>query len=295
MPQVVYGDVYFLINFSIDFLVLTLCGRFLRLRRRLVRLVLAAAAGGAYAVYILLPSLAWWQEMVLQFIFAAFLCFVAYGRMPFGSFFRLLISFYGAALLLGGAVNALYALLGGIFGTAGVGETNAVISEKKAEIFMLYALISGCVFLIAGRILSKRSRTRSMMVEVEENGRRAVFEGLVDSGNLLTDPLSGKAVIVARSEQVRTILPPGAESILRPESGRTDSIPLEKRRKLRVIVARGIDGGRTLLGYLPDCILLYSKDQDKNKRAVDAILAIYDGDTQDFGGYGGIVPAALVG
>ena len=48
---VVYGDVLFLLNFSIDFLVLLLAGCFLHFPRKLFRLLPAAFLGGVYAVF----------------------------------------------------------------------------------------------------------------------------------------------------------------------------------------------------------------------------------------------------
>ena len=65
------------------------------------------------------------------------------------------------------------------------------------------------------------------------------------------------------------------------------------RRKIRLILAQGALGQRVLVGYLPDDIYLYGRDREKNKYAVDAMLAVATADTQDFGGYTGIVPASL--
>ena len=186
-------------------------------------------------------------------------------------------------------MNALYTLLYEIFGTSG---GSLVTSAKKSEIFMLFALISGVLIYLAGRLLARRGGVHSAMVEVESGGRRVSFSGLVDSGNLLTDPLSGRAVIVVRERELRSLLPRGATGILR---GLSDGIPTEERRRLRVIVAHGICGGRAMLGYLPDAVLVYSVDSPKEKRSVDAILAIDAGETKDFSGHAAIIPAALVG
>lgn len=292
MPQVIYGDVYFLVNFSIDFLVLTLCGYFLRERRRFFRILFASACGGLYALLMLLPSLIWWQVLLVQIFMSGVLCLIAYGRMPVRAFLRIVLAFYAASFMLGGALNALYSMLSAALGTVFDGGSGAVVSEQKAEIFMLFALVSAGVLAAAGRIFSRHGRLTHVVLEIEEDGRRVCMKGMVDSGNLLQDPLSGKAVIVARAKQVSPILPSGAFDFLRHGSG--DGIPLHKRRKMRVIVARGIDGGCALLGYQPDCILVASDENEKHKRAVDAILAVYEGDTQDFAGYAAIVPASLV-
>ena len=289
VPIAVYGDVYFLVNFSIDFLVLLLVGKFLRLRRIAWRLVLASLLGGAYAVFALLMAFSGWHGVILQFAAAVLLCLIAYGFCGAYDLLRLLCSFYGASVLLGGAVNALYSLLYDIFGASG---GSVVTSAKKSEIFMLFALISGVLIYLAGRLFSRRSGVRSVCAEVEGDGRRVTFTGLVDSGNLLTDPLSGRAVIVVKKETVAPLLPRGAMGML---TGNAESIPLGERRRLRVIVAHGIGGGRAMLGYLPDAVLLYTQANPKSKHAVDAILAVADGGEKDFSGHAAIIPAALVG
>ena len=50
MEQVVYGDVLFIINFSMDFLSLYVTAKFIHLRLRLVPAIAAAAIGAVYGV-----------------------------------------------------------------------------------------------------------------------------------------------------------------------------------------------------------------------------------------------------
>ena len=78
MQTVVYGDILFAVNFSIDLLILVLVGYFLHLRRRLPRLLLSALLGGVYAVFFLWLSPTPPEGMLLSLAAALFLCFVAY-------------------------------------------------------------------------------------------------------------------------------------------------------------------------------------------------------------------------
>lgn len=289
MQQVVYGDVLFLVNFSIDFLVLFMAGYFLHIKRRPFRLLLAALVGGIYGVVILLPALSWWGTLLVHFFMAFCLCLIAYAPIGRRMFFSLFLSFFGAALLLGGALTAFYSFLATVFEASG---TNAVTSEKKAEMFLFYAAISALVLFVGGRVLAKRKNRREVMVEVWEGEKSTTFCGLVDSGNLLADPLSGKPVILVRRKEALSLIP--GEALRSLERGADErSLPIHLRRKIRVILARGAVGQQVLLGYLPDDIYLYGRDREKNKYAVDAILAVAEQEAKDFGGYAGIVPASL--
>ena len=54
---VIYGDIYFLLNFFMDFFLLWSAGRFLRQKIVLWRLVSAALLGAAYALGGLFPTI----------------------------------------------------------------------------------------------------------------------------------------------------------------------------------------------------------------------------------------------
>ncbi|MBR6795203.1 MAG: sigma-E processing peptidase SpoIIGA, partial [Clostridia bacterium] len=57
MEQVIYGDVFFLVNFSMDFLALFITGKLNHAAVPLWRLVLGGTLGGLYAtVALFLPS-----------------------------------------------------------------------------------------------------------------------------------------------------------------------------------------------------------------------------------------------
>lgn len=289
MQQIVYGDVLFLVNFSIDFLVLFLSGYFLHLKRRLFRLVLSSLLGGIYGVLILLPALSWRGTLVIHFLMALCLCLVAYAPVGRRMFFSLLLSFFGAALLLGGVLTAFYGFLATIFDVSG---TNAAVAGRKAELFLLYATLSALVIFGCGRALAKKKRRREMMVEVWEGGKSMTFCSLVDSGNLLSDPLSGRPVILLRRQEALTLFPQEALAILEKNVDES-RLPMHLRRKIRVIPARGAVGEQLLLGFLPDDIYLYGRECEKNKYAVDAILAIAAPGKEDFGGCAGLLPASL--
>lgn len=289
MRYILYGDVYFLVNFSVDVLALVLCGCFLRIRRRVWRILPAAFLGALYALLaLLLPPLPFVALLGLHLLAAALVCVVAYGGFGPAFFLRLLCGFYAVSVLLGGAVSALYSMLAQAFSDS----LNGGGSAKKAEIFLLFALLSGVIIHIGGRVLSAHSLARTVYVEVECTGKRVRFTGLSDSGNLLTDPLSGKAVIVVRREAIAPLLPSVCFRLL---SGEGEGIPLALRRRLRVVVAHGIGGGRAMLGYLPDCILLSQTEDGKERRAVDALLAVCEDDATDLRGFAAIVPTSLVG
>ena len=290
MRQIIYGDVLFLFNFSIDFLVLLLVGCFLHLRRRLLRLLPAALFGGVYAVVILLPHLSPAAAIALNIGMAVFMCVVAYAPLGGGMFLKTVVLFYAISVLLGGAVQALCNVLAVFFGTGGIEST--ISGSKKAEIFMLYAVISGAVIFLSGRILSRNAGLQKIMLQVEDSGKTITLAALLDSGNFLRDPASGKPVILVQEKQIASFLPVGVSGALRYGGG-NDTLPPSVKRKIRVILANGMGGDVMMVGYLPDRIWLFPVNQEKNKQEIDAVLAIYNDGKRDFAGCAAVVPAIL--
>lgn len=287
-----YADVLFCVNFSIDLILLILAGWALGIKRRPARIFLSSLFGGLFSVIALWLSLAPLYHYGATLLAALLMCVIAYAPQRPRIFIKLTVSFFAASLLLGGAVSVLYSALADFFDTGTLGGASALVSAHKAEIFLLYALGSALVFFLAGRFFARRGSGKSVTLEIEERGKRVKVSALVDSGNLLTDPFSARPVILVRQREISAILPARIFSLL--DEGSTEKIPFPLQRKIRLIPAEGLGGKRTLVGYLPDCILLLEKDDEKHKRALDAVLAITDKELRDFDGHAAVLPAKLL-
>lgn len=289
MRQIVYGDVYFLINASMDFLLLSLCGYFLHLKRRVWRLILSAVLGGVYAVAILLPAWPAWCKVTIHIAVSFLLCAVAYARR-WTSLLRPFALFYVLAIWMNSVLELLYRLLAALFSSGGEDAYSIFSSAYKAEWFLLYAMIAAVLIFFVGRLLRGRGVGQSVMLEIEEHGQRVILQGMTDSGNLLTEPLSGRPVILLKQEAIRCLLPGLSLTVMQNGGG----TPWQKR-KMRIVVAHTVNGTHTLLGYIPDAVLLYRPENEKNKKAVDVVLAVDEGHGQDYAGCAAIVPASIAG
>ena len=199
MFYVVYIDVLFLVNFFMDFVVLSVTGALLKIRTKIRRRVLGAALGAAsYCPMLYLPregrAFAGGALMLLSAGAMGILVFaIRRARM----FCRFLIVFYASAFFLGGTVTALYhyTRLGYYLRKAVKGDLYA---QMLAGVMALIVLAS-CMFgKIAAAAVRERRRERELYYEVElslgERKKRAA--ALLDTGNHLKEPVSRKPVIL---------------------------------------------------------------------------------------------------
>ncbi len=187
----VYLDLVVLLNFLVDWLLLCGSSKLCGYPTKQKRLVLAAVLGAAYAGLCLLPG--WhflagglWHLLALG----------AMGAIGFGlskGAMRRSVVFFLLSMALGGLATGLGS--GGIWTLA-----LAAIG--------LWAL---CCLGFGGSIGSSY-----VPVTILHRGQRLQLTALVDTGNSLHDPLSGRPVLVAREEIAGKLLGLSAEQLRSP-------------------------------------------------------------------------------
>ena len=293
MEQTVYIDIYFLINFSMDFLGLFLGVRILGRRESLWRLSLAALFGGLYACLSLIASLDAVSSM-LSFALDALACIV----MAFIAVFhkenrRGFLSFslvIGAiSILLGGAMTALFY----VFNRLGLDEAFGGAGEQNTDglsvwLFAIFAALSGFMAIVGGRFLRKRSMCRSGYIEIEYRKRRVRIDCICDSGNLLREPISHLPCVLVELDAVKGIFSSRLYDCVKGGSLGDSALP--EANRLRMIPARGAVGAGLLVGILPDAVRL---DMGKGSVAVDAYIVL-SRDKISAQGAKALVPSDLV-
>lgn len=202
--MVVYLDELILLNFLLDYLFLLLTGKVAggALCRR--RLFGAAALGGLYAGAIFWPGWPFLAHPLVRIGMGVLMVLAAYGAER--QFLRLVVVFFALSAALGGGLYALE-LLG-----AGVGTVNGVAATTlDLKYILLFAALCYCLLSLFGRRLARHGPRELRPVEVRLDGRRARLTALVDSGNTLTDPMTGKGVMVAEGQRLAGLLPPEAD------------------------------------------------------------------------------------
>ena len=273
MVQTVYIDVFFLINFSMDFLGIFLGMKLLGRRESLLRLFLAALFGGAYACASLILSFDSISPF-LSFSIDALACFVmafiaVFHKKAFKSVLSFALVFGAISILLGGAMTALFSL----FNRLGLDKAFGAADSQSADgmsvwLFAIFAAISGFVAMIGGRFLKKKSMHRSGFLEIEYRGRKVKIACICDSGNLLREPISQLPCVLVELEAVRSIFSNGFCECVRRSSFGDPSLPEASR--IRMIPAKSAVGDALLIGIRADALRL---DMGKGMIEVDAYIA----------------------
>lgn len=276
--MVIYGDILFVWNAVIDYLLLLVSARAAGAPLRRRRFALGAALGGGYAVAIFLPGFAFLSGVAYRFLFGLLMLLVAYGATR--AFPRQGAVFLAVSCALGGGVTAIGLLDAGPLSLG----RGVVYSVPDVKVVLLAG--TGCYLLLSlvAPGMGKHGPAQLCPVSLELMGRRLELTALLDTGNTLTDPVSGQRVAVAEGEALRGLFPPervptGPE-LRDPVSGleRLNEGAWKGRFRLLSYRAVGVERG-FLLAVKTDCLTM------NGTRREGALVALSPTPVSDGGGY----------
>ncbi len=276
MEQTVYLDLLFLVNFSMDFLTFYLSSKILSLPLSTPRAIAAAICGGIYAdasLFLPFDSLA---SLACDLLACAVMVCIAYGKrgkwkeVPFFS-----IVYFAVSMALGGFMTAMFNLLN----RAGVSELLSGGGAKEDGIsvwlFAALALVSAVACALGGKFFRRRAALPTAGVRITYMGKSKSLTALVDSGNLLRDPISARPCVVVNAASVADIIPHELSSLCdgkRLDASRVSSVSEESAKRLRLIPGRTANGSSLMLGLCADSVEI--EREGKSRYEVDALVVL---------------------
>lgn len=202
-PVSVYIDILFLVNLIVDYFLLLATATLRHLEVSRVRLLLGAVLGAIYSCAAFFP------ELDLAFTLAGKLCVsvvVTLAAFPLRgkrSFLLTFLCFHATSALFAGVMLGLELML---HPSALLFSNGEVYVDLSAGALTLSAAGAYGVLWLCSRFLKNRGSTRRKLT-LSAEGRTVTLSALYDSGNLLTDPLTGAYVCVASLSAVSFLLP----------------------------------------------------------------------------------------
>ncbi len=266
---VIYSDILFLLNFSLDYLCLFITSRLLICGGKAWRLALGAALGGLYSFLPYIIELPIYISFPLHIAAAGIMCLISFGTQNFKKTALTILTFIVSSALMGGLITAIFNLASRYF--------DGVYSEMSSLSFFIVCVVSALIAIFYGMISRRKIHTDSAEIRFYVNGERFDVNLLADSGNLVTEPFSSLPVIVVSS----SALPAPYD---RPES---DIFPLP----IRIIPFSSSAGRSCFYGFRPDKIELIRLAG--KPKLIHAFIGI-DTVNSSYSGYDGLMPTSLL-
>jgi stage II sporulation protein GA (sporulation sigma-E factor processing peptidase) len=296
-----------------DFLALFAAGKILGLKLSVGRLCLSSTIGAVYCIFtflyesekIIIP------EIIINIAVSVIMCFIAFNIDSLLRFTKIFLIFYSACFMLGGGIEALY-YLSGLIKFKDIQTDNLINTEfdvPSAQTIIIFAGICVFIIIISGTLFKRRSEIKETEIIIGFANKEVKLKAIVDSGNLLYDPISSLPVIVVNLNSIINLFDSKTLEFFLNDSitylSGNDLNDFENMKKFqtlkfRLIPLKSIAGVNNILpAFSPD----YIKCKKTNKKAtktekysdIKAIIAVDNKTNEAYNEkYGGIFPVALI-
>lgn len=279
--KTLYIDIYFLLNFTIDLVSLHFAALFSGIKTTNKRLLLSSLICAAAAcIIVLCPYIA--LDIIFTFaslVIAIIVCsrkITAKRRISFAISFLIFLS------LVGGIVSFAWNLLKEIFSDYII-ENDLV--NRKMLFFALITLLTIGVFKMLISLMGTGKIKTKVSFEIKFLNSRCSAEALIDTGNLVMDPLGMKPVLIIKRELAKSFLP---DRII--DLTNLDDLEKSVKKRIRLIPISKNGSTHVYVGLVPDEVVIYDGDK---KHYVDVSVAI-DKEGGDFGGFLALMPFSAI-
>jgi stage II sporulation protein GA (sporulation sigma-E factor processing peptidase) len=280
---IVYLDSFLLINFILNFLLLLACGKLAGEELHKWRFALAALFGAVYAALTFFPALRFFLHPAYKISAAMLMILISFGGSR--RLIRISAIFLALSCAFCGGILAIEFLKGASYMKDGM-----VYSAVDVKGLLMSALFCyGVLALFFRRGMVHHTESRQLVdLTIRHGGHSVQLTALLDSGNTLQDPASGKSVPVVEGEKLKPLFPDDwlvtRESLEQPIRAIERLAEEGKETKLRLLPYRavGVDCG-ILLAVKLDQLVIGEKTYQEH------LVALSPTPLSDGGGYSALI------
>lgn len=291
----VYVDLLFMVNFSLNAWALWATARLAGIRRRRGGLSLASLCGTIYAFGSLTPWASFFAHPLSKLVLALLMIFLTFRPQVPGKMLNLLAWFLLVCFATAGMTLGLYAFL------LDKNPRGAMLAWGDLPLWVL-GLALLVLYGTGGRFLGSIENrlvhvANSAHLRAYLDGVELELEALVDSGNQLVEPLTGRPVVVVALSAISHLLPPDIVALSRSNAiweAKLDELAttaLVQRLHFVPFHAVANDSG-VLLGVRVDCLEITCHGRTQQVRGIT--LAISPVSLSSNNDYQALVPLRLL-
>lgn len=294
----IYLDVVLIENLCMNYIILFATGYILKLKINHIRLIIAALFGGIYSILAYVQILPIYSNIIMKIILSIVIVYIAYKPKNVKIMAKQIIIFYLTSFVFGGTA---FALLYFVKPQDVLVKNGVFVGTYPIKIALLGGIVGFVITVIAFKIVKYRLNKNDMFCEVEVyiKDKSVKTKALIDTGNMLKDPITRQPVIVIEKYILYDIIPYKVlDNLERITGGDLDKELYEEdivdyMTKFRIIPfsSLGRQNGM-LLGFKADKVKTYI---DSNELEIkNVIIGIYDKKISKNGKYNALIGLEII-
>ena len=291
----IYIDIIIVENLIMNYIILYATGIISKDKISYTRIFFASLIGAVYAVTEYILKLNIYSNILIKIILSIIIVYVAFYPQNVKKMCKQLVMFYVTTFTFGGVATYLIYVLK---------PQNIIIKNGMyvgtyvLKVIFLGAIVGTAILFVAFKLAKNKITKKDMIckIRIKINGKEKVLDAMVDTGNMLKEPITGTPVAVVERTSLYDLLPKeilnNTESILGGDFGKIpEDIKNEYIPKLKIIpfTSLGRQNGM-LVGIKPEKIEVINEQIEENK---NAIIGIYNKSLTKRGEYKALIGLEL--
>lgn len=269
----------------------------LKIKVKLVRILIASAIGSGYAILSYITEMQEYTSIILKGILAIIMVYISFNPQNMKKMWTQVLIFYLTSFVFGGV--ALY-LIYFIRPQDALIKNGMFVGEYVLKIIMLGAIVAFIIIKISSKVMKNKMTAKDMFCEIKVklNGKEIETKAMIDTGNLVKEPITNTPVVIVESSLLKEILPreilDNLENILAGDLSKiSEETQLKYISKLRCIpfTSLGKQNGM-LVGIKAESIKVLKDDEDKESNNI--IIGIYDKSLTKRGEYRALIGIDII-
>ena len=289
---IIYLDIIFFENLIMNSIILYATSIILKLKPKFFRILISSVIGSIYSIILYITEMKIYSSIISKIILSIIMTYVAFNPQNVKKMWKQILIFYLTSFVFGGV--ALY-LIYFLKPQDILMKNGMYVGENILKIILLGGIVAFVVIKISLKIIKTKISSKDMYcnIKIKLNEKEVETTAMLDTGNLVKEPITNTPVIIVESSLLYEMLPKeilnNLEEVL---SGNLSNIPEEIQEKyiskMRCIPFKslGKENGM-LLGIRADEIEVIKEDE--NKVIKNAIIGIYDKSLTKRGEYRALV------
>lgn len=275
----IYIDVVLIENLIMNYIILLASGLILKIKIKHIRLILASLLGAVYSIIAYMEILELYSSILLKIILSIIIVYIAFNPQSIKKMWKDLLIFYLTSFVFGGAAFALIYIIrpqdilmrNGLF-----------LGTYPLKTVMLGGIVAFTIIITAFTVVKRKISKKDMFctIEIKLNGKNIKANAMIDTGNMLKEPITNTPVVVVEHTLLYQCIPKeilnNLENIIGGDFEKIpDKIKQEYILKLKLIPfsSLGKQNGM-LLGIKPEYLKIITEEQEKTQKNV--IIGIYN-------------------
>lgn len=287
----IYIDIIIVENLIMNYIILYAVGLISKNKIYYFKIFLASLIGAIYSIIKYISKISIYSNSIFRIALSIIMVYIAFNPQNIKKMCKQLILFYLTTFTFGGvAIYLIYVLKPQDI----IIKNGMFVGTYVLKIIFIGAIIGSIILIVAFKIAKNKINKNDMMckIKITLNGKEKILNTMIDTGNMLKEPITGNPVVVVEKTVLYDLLPKdilnNIESIL---GGDFEKIPEDikneyiSRLKIIPFSSLGKQHGM-LIGIKPEKLEVINEQiEEKN----NAIIGIYNKSLTKRGEYNALI------